>query len=146
MAINKNNGWSMLMLKKISIYLLCLVIGVLSTSININARESYEDYMERKSKKDSSVIIKRDKPLSEIDPSEKESILDELRGAVREELDQSLKEEKLKKKKVSESQFVEEVRAIIREEIEDAIKIKQSRYLKKWTVEIGICFLSGKGC
>ncbi len=97
MAINKNNGWSMLMLKKISIYLLCLVIGVLSTSININARESYEDYMERKSKKDSSVIIKRDKPLSEIDPSEKESILDELRGAVREELDQSLKEEKTQK-------------------------------------------------
>lgn len=136
MAINKNNGWSMLMLKKISIYLLCLVIGVLST--RINARESYEDYMERKSKKDSSVIIKRDKPLSEIDPSEKESILDELRGAVREELDQSLKEEKTQKeKKVSESQFVEEVRAIIREEIEDAIKIKQSRYLKKWTVEIG---------
>ena len=40
-------------------------------------------------------------------------------------------------KKINQSKFVEEVRSIVKEEIEDAIRIKQSKYLKRYTVELG---------
>ncbi len=126
------------MLRKTLLCSFCAVI-LLTLSAVIYARESYEDYMEQKNReRGSDIIIKRDRPLSEIDPSEKEELLDELRGAVREEIDQSLKEDKGNdKKKVNESKFIEDVRSIVREEIEDAIKIKQGKYLKSGTLEIG---------
>jgi len=57
---------------------------------------------------------------------------------VREELDQSIKDEKSdKQKNINQSKFVEEVRGIVKEEIEDAIRIKQSKYLRRFTVELG---------
>jgi len=126
------------MLRKTLLSLLCALI-LLALTAGLYARESYEDYMQQKySGSDRDVRIKRDRPLSEVDPSEREELLDELRGAVREEIDQSIKEEKGgDKKRVNESKFIEEVRSIVREEIEDAIKIKQGRYLNSGTVEIG---------
>jgi len=118
-------------------------IAVIVTLIlcgSIYGRESYEDYM-NKNKKESNnknIEIKRDKPLSEIKPEDKEELLDELRGAVREELDQSIKGEKNDKdKKINQGKFVDEVRSIVKEEIEDAIRIKQSKYLRRYTVELG---------
>ncbi len=107
---------------------------------SLYGRESYEDYMEKNKKGNygKDINIKRDKPLSEIDPDDKEELLDELRGAVREELDQSIKGEKENnEKKINQSRFVDEVRSIIKEEIEDAIRIKQSKYLRRFTVELG---------
>lgn len=101
----------------------------------IYGRESYEDYMNKNNK---DIEIKRDKPLSEINPDDREELLDELRGAVRDELDQSIKDDKGdKEKKINQGKFVDEVRSIIKEEIEDAIRIKQSRYLRKYTLELG---------
>lgn len=107
---------------------------------SLYGRESYEDYMEKNKKKNynKDIEIKRDKPLSEINPEDREELLDELRGAVREELDQSIKDEGAdNEKKLNQGKLVDDVRAIIREEIEDAIKIKQSRYLRRYTVELG---------
>lgn len=113
--------------------------ALLFVTAGIYARESYEDYMERKYRGNRQDIrVKRDRPLSEIDPAEREDLLDELRGAVREEIDQSIREDKGdERKRINESRFIEDVRSIVREEIEDAIKIKQGRYLKKGTVEVG---------
>jgi len=121
--------------------LLCSFSAVvlLLITAGVYARESYEDYMEQRYRESGQNIrVKRDRPLSEINPAEKEDLLDELRGAVREEIDHSIKEEKSDDtKKVNESRFIEEVRSIVREEIEDAIKIKQGRYLRQGTVEVG---------
>lgn len=106
----------------------------------IYGRESYEDYMNKNNSGSNNrdIEIKRDKPLSEIDPNDREELLDELRGAVRDELDQSIKGEKGdSEKKINQNKLVDEVRSIIKEEIEDAIRIKQSRYLRKYTIEMG---------
>lgn len=126
------------MLRKTLLSFFCAAV-LLLLAAGIYARESYEDYMEQKYRgSNENIRVKRDRPLSEIDPAEKEDLLDELRGAVRDEIDHSIKEEKTDDtKKVNESRFIEEVRSIVREEIEDAIKIKQGRYLRKGTVEVG---------
>jgi len=103
------------------------------------SRESYEDYLDRRyervyPKKNTT----RDKPLSEIRPGEREELLDDLRNAVRDEIDDSLsKERKAKKKNINKNDIVNQVRAIVKEEIEDAIKLKQSRYLRRHTIELG---------
>jgi len=117
---------------------LTIIVAVLLCGA-IYGRESYEDYMNNnKGSYDKDIEIRRDKPLSEINPDDREELLDELRGAVRDELDQSIKEDNSDKdKKINQSKLVDEVRSIIKEEIEDAIKIKQSRYLKKYTLELG---------
>lgn len=126
------------MLKKILIMVSILCIAPAISGI-ISARESYEDYLERYNKKSSGeTVVSRDKPLSEIRPGDRDMLLDELRGAVREEIDQGIVYEKREEAKTSNSnRFVEDVRRIVKEEIEDAIKIKQMRYLKKGTAEIG---------
>ncbi len=124
---------------KVILYPITIIVTIILSG-SIYGRESYEDYMD-KNNKDSynkNIEIKRDKPLSEIKPEDREELLDELRGAVREELDQSIKDEKGDKdKKIYQGKFVEEVRSIVKEEIEDAIRIKQSKYLRKYTVELG---------
>ena len=120
-------------------YPLAIIVTVILCG-SIYGRESYEDYMDHKNKDgyNKNIEIKRDKPLSEIKPEDKEELLDELRGAVREELDQSIKDEKSgKDKNINQSKFVDEVRSIVKEEIEDAIRIKQSKYLRKRTMELG---------
>lgn len=122
--------------------IICLfnIIVLIILCGSVHGRESYEDYMQKKKtdSEDKDIYIKRDKPLSEITPEDREELLDELRGAVREELEQSIKGNKNEgEKKVNQNKFVEEVRSIVKEEIEDAIKIKQSRYLKRWTIEMG---------
>jgi len=126
------------MLKKIiiSIFILLILPAIFGL---ISARESYEDYLERYNKSNKGdTRITRDKPLSEIRPGERDTFLEELRGAVREEIDQSIvKERRESSQKVNNNKFVEDVRRIVKEEIEDAIKIKQSKYLKKGTFEIG---------
>ncbi len=121
-------------------YYIFPVILVIILSGLLYGRESYEDYMEKNNKKNynKDIEIKRDKPLSEINPDDREELLDELRGAVREELDQSIKNENGdKNKKINQNKLVDEVRTIIKEEIEDAIKIKQNKYLRRYTIELG---------
>jgi len=124
---------------KLIFYPLAIIFTIIISG-SIYGRESYEDYMDQKNKNsyNKDIEIRRDKPLSEINPEDREELLDELRGAVREELDQSISNEKNDRdKKINQSKFVEEVRAIVKEEIEDAIRIKQSKYLNKYTVELG---------
>lgn len=123
--------------KNIILFSIILIISICGV---LMARESYEDYIDQRNKKnyDDDYNISRDKPLSEIKPEDREDVLDEIRGAVREEIDSSLKDDKDNdKKKVIENDFVEQVRGIVREEIEDAIKIKKSKYLKPGTLELG---------
>lgn len=118
----------------LSVFIITAVCG------SLFARESYEDYIDQRNKNnyDDDVNINRDKPLSEIKPEDKEEVLDEIRGAVRDEIDSGLKNDKSEKKKsVVKDEFIEQVREIVREEIEDAIKIKKSRYLRPGTFEIG---------
>ena len=120
-------------------YPLVVILTIILCS-SIYGRESYEDYMDKNNKEsyNKNIEIKRDKPLSEIKPEDRDELLDELRGAVREELDQSIKDDKGdKEKKIYQGKFVDEVRGIVKEEIEDAIRIKQSKYLRKYTVELG---------
>lgn len=124
---------------KVIFYPLSVIMTVILAG-SIYGRESYEDYMNQKNKDsyNKNIEVKRDKPLSEIKPEDREELLDELRGAVREELDQSINDEKKDKdRNINQSKFVEEVRSIVKEEIEDAIKIKQSKYLRKRTIELG---------
>ncbi|HPS87064.1 MAG TPA: hypothetical protein PLY36_09990 [Spirochaetota bacterium] len=124
---------------KLIFYPLVIILTIV-VSGSIYGRESYEDYMDQKNKNsyNKDIEIRRDKPLSEINPEDREELLDELRGAVREELDQSINNEKSdKERKINQSKFVDEVRSIVKEEIEDAIRIKQSKYLNKYTVELG---------
>ena len=126
------------MFKKILITSLILLIAPAIPGI-ISARESYEDYLERYNKNISGeTVVSRDKPLSEIRPGDRDILLDELRGAVREEIDQGIVNEKTEgSRTINNNKFVEDVRRIVKEEIEDAIKIKQLRYLKRGTAEVG---------
>lgn len=126
------------MFKKILLILLILVLTPVIPGI-ISARESYEDYLESYNRNiQGETRVRRDKPLSEIRPGERDTFLDELRGAVREEIDQGIVNQKTEKTRtVNDNKFVEDVRRIVKEEIEDAIKIKQLRYLKSGTFEIG---------
>jgi len=126
------------MCKKIYISALILFMTPAISGI-ISARESYEDYLERYNKNNrEQTSVSRDRPLSEIRPGDRDTLLDELRGAVREEIDQSIvKENKEGSRTINSNKFVEDVRRIVKEEIEDAIKIQQMRYLKGGTVEIG---------
>ena len=119
---------------------LSLILAV-SIGGTLLARESYEDYIDLKNRntyQDEDVNINRDKPLSELKPEDREDVLDEIRGAVRDEIDSSIKEEQSGDRgERIEKDFIEQVRGIVREEIEDAIRIKKSRYLKKGTFEVG---------
>ena len=120
---------------------LAVLLSILTICGTLLARESYEDYIDlqnRNSYQSDDVNINRDKPLSELKPDDRQDVLDEIRGAVRDEIDSSMKEEKTKdREKVIEDNFIEQVRGIVREEIEDAIRIKKSRYLKPGTFEVG---------
>jgi len=121
-------------------HVIFFIIAITAIGGSLLARESYEDYIDQRNKKNynDDYSISRDKPLSEIKPEDREDVLDEIRGAVREEIDSSLKDDRENdKKRVIENDFVEQVRGIVREEIEDAIKIKKSRYLKPGTFELG---------
>ena len=77
------------------------ILLVIIISGTISGRESYEDYMKQSDNKsyNKNIEIRRDKPLSEVRPEDREELLDELRGAVRDELDQSMKDEKRGKDK-----------------------------------------------
>lgn len=116
-------------------FLCCVIIifNPLTGSMDSYAQKSYEDYVQIREKK-----MNRDRPLSEIRTGESEDVLDEVRGAVREEIDDSIsKERKASKKKIDKSKFIRDIRQIVREEIEDAIKIKGKRFLAEKTFEIG---------
>ncbi|MCP4132479.1 MAG: hypothetical protein GY754_16015 [bacterium] len=120
-------------MRSISTVLLIIFCILLFGEYTAFSREHYEDY-----RSDRKRYERRDRPLSEIREEDREDILDDLRGAVREEIDESMsKERKASKKKIDESKLIQDVRQIVREEIEDAIKIKDSAYLKAGTWEVG---------
>jgi len=112
----------------------------------LSSRESYEDYRDLRDRYnrrdyrygDEAEAEKRDKPLSEQRTGEREDLLDELRGAVRDEIDDSIsKERKASKRSIDRDKLIVDVKKIVREEIEDAIKIKEKRYLSFGTIEVG---------
>jgi hypothetical protein len=121
---------------RISTIISCItaaIIIITSPYTELAAQQSYEDYMYTRERS-----LNRDRPLSEIRTGENDDVMDDIRGAVREEIDDSLnKERKASKKKIDKNRFIQDVRQIVREEIEDAIKIKEKNYLKFGTVEIG---------
>jgi len=133
------------------VYLLLLFIIAGGTAILI-ARESYEDYRndrekyyneengDRKTRRERKTDRepRRDKPLSEVKTSDREELLDELRGTVRDEIDQSMnRERKAGERNIDEDRLLREVKKIVREEIQDAIKIKEKKYLAKGVIEAG---------
>ncbi len=140
---------------KISIYSVTVVFMIFLSINIIYAQESYENYRSERSRYSGSNgseikysskrhYVKKDKPLSEIKPGDREELLDELRGAVRDEIDSSInKERKASKKVINKNKLVTDVRKIVREEIKDAIKIKERVYLQPGTFEVG-GFVSGQ--
>jgi len=96
--------------------------------------------MNQKTKSDNKDRENRDdKTPSDIKPEYREELLKDIRGVIREELDQDDKEKKNdKEKKTKKGRFSDEVRSILKEEIDEAIRIKQSKYLRKYTVELGV--------
>jgi len=124
--------------QKIPCYILLFSLVIMFGTAS-SARESYEDYWKnKKEKSEERTSVKRDRPLSEMKTGEREGLYDELRGAVREEIDSSLsKERKASKKKINEDKLISDVKKIVREEIEDAIRLKEKKYLRRGTMEIG---------
>ena len=121
------------------------VAGILLLSLGaiLYSQETYEDYREVRDKYNrrdyrSDSRGRRDRPLSELSTSEREDLLDELRGAVRDEIDESMsRERRASKKKIDKEKLITDVKRVVREEIEDAIKIKEKRYLSFGTIEVG---------
>lgn len=126
----------------VSILLISAVTGLV---YSLSAQESYEDYRYARDKnnrlypgKKKSDYVRREKPLSEIKGADSEGFLDDLRGAVREEIDSSIsKERKASKKVINENKLIGDIRRIVKEEIEDAISIRDKKYLNPYTWEVG---------
>lgn len=122
---------------------ICTVI--ITYSRNSSAKETYEDYRTDQSKfyNERSLYRPRkrynyNKPLSEMKTGERKNFMEDLRGAVRDEIDQSIsKERRASKKKISEGKLIKEVRKIVREEINEAIRMKEKSYLYPGTFEAG---------
>ena len=113
--------------------LFCTFLTFSIISSPVMAKKTYEDYMHLRKKGQY-----RDRPLSEIRTGDKDDVMDELRGAIRDEIDSSMnKERKASKEKIDENKFIRDVRKIVKEEIEDAIKIKEKNYLSAGSFEIG---------
>ncbi len=121
---------------RISSIISCIIAALLIFSGprgQIYAQKSYEDYMYNRERN-----LNRDRPLSEIRTGDSDDVMDDIRGAVREEIDDTMnRERKASKKKIDKNRFIRDIRQIVREEIEDAIKIKEKSYLNFGTVEIG---------
>ncbi len=128
--------------------LFALFILLVTIPVFIFSQESYEDYLDRRydtGRENNSGVntdehskTSEDTTLSEIRPVAREDLLEDLRNAVRDEIDVSLsKERKARTKNINKNDIVNQVRSIVKEEIEDAIKLKQSRYLKRHTMEAG---------
>ncbi len=119
---------------------LIIFLIVISTSIFLYSKDSDEDYRTKKIKGKGVVQSdsRRDRPMAEISVEDKEELIEELRGAVRDEIDNSLsKERKASDKKIDKDKLIKNVRKIVRQEIDDAIRIKEKNYLSPHTVEVG---------
>ncbi len=111
------------------------------------AQGSYEDYRkEYKSRRDYQrkrrrIVKERyryNRPLSEMKTGERKQLLQDLRHAIRNEIDQSIsKERRANKKKINEDKLISQVRKIIRQEIDEAIKLKDKNYMRSGTFEVG---------
>jgi hypothetical protein len=117
-----------------------ILILILAVSGSLVAKDSYENYMQDRTMKKAvkKNKIKKEKPLSEMNTKEREEFYDDLRGAIREEIDSTIsKERKANKKKIDKGSIVSKVRKIVKDEINDAIKLKQKNYFTFGTWEIG---------
>jgi len=116
------------------------LIIVAIASVYLYSKSNEEDYRKKVVKKNnrSRVDVRRDKPMTEISIQDREELIEELRSAVRDEIDNSLQQErKAGEKKIDKEKLIKNVRKIVREEIDDAIKIKEKKYLSKGTIEVG---------
>ncbi len=125
----------------ISVLILSVITGVFYP---LAAQESYEDYRTERDRKNRKYpagkkdYVRREKPLSEVRAAESDGFLDDLRGAVREEIDTTIsKERKASKKVINENKLIGDIRKIVKEEIEDAISIRDKKYLAPFTFEAG---------
>ncbi len=126
----------------------CIMTVFIASAAVIPAvsQDSYEDYRYQRDtynrdypyQRSDDGKTRRESPLSDVSVREKEDFLDDLRGAVRDEIDTSIsKERKASTQKINENKLIRDVRRIVKEEIEDAIKIKEKRYLTGGTWELG---------
>jgi len=123
--------------------------------------ESYEDFMEQRDSNNRNVIVantsssqRTDVPLADIRIEhdagvgqeetrvvQRVDFLEDLRGAVRDEIDSTMnKERKAQKEGINEDRLIRDVRRIVKEEIEDAIRIKEMKYSSPGTLEMGVTF------
>jgi len=122
-------------LKKIIQIIIIFTIFSYSSS-SLFSRDSYENYRENRNKNE--IYDTKERPLSEVRTGDNVELLDDLRGAVREEIDQTMsRERKASKKIINKNILIRDVRSIIRQEIEEAIRIKEKSYLKPGTFEVG---------
>ena len=102
-----------------------LLLGIfMGLGLPLSARESYEDYRYERDRANREYPVERDdyvrreKPLSEVQTTDSEGFLDDLRGAVREEIDTSIsKERKASKKAINENKLIRDVRRIDRKSV-----------------------------
>ncbi len=126
----------------ISVLLIAASTGLV---FSLAAQESYEDYRYARDKNNRQYpgakkkdYVRREKPLSDVKSVDSEGFFDDLRGAVREEIDSSIsKERKASKKVINENKLIGDIRRIVKEEIEDAISIRDKKYLSQFTWEAG---------
>ncbi len=117
--------------------IISIAIIIAFAAVMAPGQESYEDYNDRRNydRRDSA---RRDKPLSELRPGEEDNLLDDLRGAVRDEIDRSISKDRVEKRKtVDRDSLIRDVKTIVKEEIEDAINLKSKTYLAPHTIEMG---------
>ena len=119
-------------------FLFILVILMMQFALSDLYSESYEDFRDQRDFVNIDNIRRAEGPLADIKNPQRVDFLQDLRGAVRDEIDTSMsKERKAKRTNIDEDRIIRDVRRIVKEEIEDAIRIKEAEYLSAGTIELG---------
>lgn len=106
--------------------------------------ENYEDYLEYRAAKNANAgRDAREAPLSDMEGKGRGNIYNNLRGYIRDEIDQTIAERRHARGELNNDRLSQEIRTIVREEIRDVANIKRKKYLDRWTVEFGGMFAFG---
>ena len=106
--------------------------------------ENYEDYLEYRAAKNANAgRDAREAPLSDMEGKGKGNVYNNLRGYIRDEIDQTIAERRHARGELNNDRLSQEIRTIVREEIRDVANIKRKKYLDRWTVEFGGMFAFG---
>ena len=142
----------MTIMKKFLFKIFLLILMTQFTLSGLHS-ESYEDFLDQRDSANRTRFVSTDsnppqrieRPLADIREGERSSFLEDLRGAVRDEIDATIGIERkpaVNETTIDEDRLIRDVRRIVKEEIEDAIRIKEMRYGSSGTFEAGVSFAS----